>query len=250
MSFYNPLMVQWLILRNVALREVCISTIRSDIKRLIQHNSTTINSVTISGNTMTGRYGFVFCLEKCHNLIKFDIKYCSSFSFTEVEQVLPSFPSLQIIDLDGCIRLRPHTITVLVQSCPYLQSINLSSLLFITDAEVQLIATSCHHLRSIDVSYTNITDLSIQTLLALDHQLSSSSHCMELIRFRRCIYVTIQSARNVFQRLIIPHLHGKVPSLQDHGVVMFTDVLGMGKGISLLSIQFSLQDFQLMDSRS
>jgi hypothetical protein len=137
----NAILVKWLILRNITLKDITIGFKGTIMKELIQHNQQHLRTITLAACEV--KYGFIFCFKSCSGLIEIDLTYCSSLTGQEIEDILPSFPHLQKLILTGCVRLSPVTLISISQYCHNLRELSLSSLPFVLDNDIKVLVSSC-----------------------------------------------------------------------------------------------------------
>jgi hypothetical protein len=234
----NAILVKWLILRHIAIKDLKIGFKGAIVKELIHQNQQTLRTIILTANEV--KYGFVFCFKVCSGLKEIDLRYCSSLTGEEIENILPSFPHLQKLNLTGCIRLSPATL-ISISKCHNLLELNLSSLNFVLGRDIELIISGCPNLQRLDLSCTNTTDNSI-------FRITEELKQLEFLRLRRCSRITSSGACCVINQLVIPRLYSDTPESHEFGIIMLSELLELGQ---FHPIRFCLKCFcRISDERS
>ncbi|TRM68097.1 hypothetical protein BD626DRAFT_480785 [Schizophyllum amplum] len=134
-----------------------------------------------------------FCIiSRCDRLERLTLVNCEHISSIALERVLPSFPSLVAIDLNGVVNTTNEAIVGLALSSKRLQGINLAGCKHVSDEGVMALAINCPLLRRVKLS--GLEQLTDEPVRALTRK---CPHLLEL-DLHHCSLITDIAIRDVW----------------------------------------------------
>ncbi|KAL1668019.1 hypothetical protein GGF50DRAFT_47383 [Schizophyllum commune] len=135
-----------------------------------------------------------FCIiSRCDRLERLTLVNCEHISNIALERVLPSFPCLVAVDLNGVVNTTNEAIVGLALSSKRLQGINLAGCKHVSDEGVMALARNCPLLRRVKLSgLEQLTDEPVRALTRM------CPHLLEL-DLHHCSLITDVAIRDVWQ---------------------------------------------------
>ncbi|KIY49378.1 RNI-like protein [Fistulina hepatica ATCC 64428] len=169
-----------------------------------------LNFVPLSKDLKDGNFCF---LQRCERLERLTLVNCNLISNIALERVLPSFPDLVALDLNGVVSTSTEAIVRVANISKRLQGINLSGCKTVGNDAVIALATNCPLLRRVKLSGLELlTDQSVSLLV-------KSCPLLLEIDLNHCELITDTAVRDIWMhsKLMREMRLAYCPNLTDSG---------------------------------